>query len=221
MPSFRDRLLADVTSICQQLYQRRLETVRTQQLVSEKSKQDIHLLIGRLEGLRRADPFPDEASLDLAPLDGLKTKIDEQDGDDEVIQRELMDWVKGIAPMPDDGDANEPTATAAIDAAIPPINQRMLDALSLFRSTVDKTRVRLLRDRDRYDREAYTAARNDFTLARSVYGERLRLGQVEATNEGCAKMEQVLLPAVETATGDSFPDAIQAGADFLSNRIFA
>ncbi len=215
MSSFREQLLTDVSGLCQKLFKRRLALVQSQQLVSNESKQDIILLIAQLNQLRLLDPFPEEATTDLSPLNKLKTDIDAEDGDQFAIQETLMTWAGGIAPLP------EVEADASPDEATTPINQRMIDDLHLFRSTIDKSRVRLLRDRDRYDRKAYTSARNAFTLARAVYEERLKLNQIDATNEGCARMEQVLIPAVEAATGATFPADIQAGAKFMEDNTFA
>lgn len=215
MSSFRKQLLTDVSGLCQQLFQQRLALVQTQQLVSNDSKQDILLLIAQLNQLRLLDPFPEETTTDLSPLDKLKADIGNEDGDQFAIQKALMEWAGTIAPLP------EVQETISPDGGTTPINQRMIDNLHLFRSTIDKSRVRLLRDRDRYDRKAYTSARNAFTLARAVYEERLKLNQIEATNEGCARMEQVLIPAVEASTGASFPDDIQAGAKFMEDNTFA
>lgn len=219
MSSFRDKLLTDVSGLCQQLYERRLAIVQSQALVSEKSKQDIALLIFHLNQLFTLDPFPDEDRLDVAPLDQLRADVDAADNDTELVEQQLMAWVKGVSPAiasPED----EPTNTNRIKGGTTPINQRMIDNLQTFRSAIDRTRVRLLRERDRYDQDEYTAARNAFTFSRDVYAERLRLNQIEATNEGCAKMEQQMIPAVENATGATFPAAIQAGADFMSANIF-
>lgn len=215
MSSFREQLLTDVSGLCQKLFKRRLALVQRQQLVSNESKQDIILLITQLNQLRLLDPFPEEATTDLSQLNKLKTDIEAEDGDQFAIQQTLMTWAGGIAPIP------EVEAGASPDDATTPINQRMIDNLHLFRSTIDKSRVRLLRDRDRYDRKAYTSARNAFTLARAVYEERLKLNQIDATNEGCARMEQVLIPAVAAATGATFPADIQAGAKFMEDNTFA
>jgi hypothetical protein len=219
MPSFRDKLLADVSSLCQQLYERRLAAVQEQALVSEKSKQDIARLIFHLNQLFLLNPFPDERAVDRSPIDQLRRDIDAADHDQDLVEQQLMDWVKGLSPAVE-STGNEASATARSKGGTTPINQRMIDNLQTFRSTIDQTRVRLLRERDRYDQEEYTAARNAFTLARDVYAERLRLNQIKATNEGCADMEQVMIPAVEEATGATFPAAIQAGADFTSTNIF-
>jgi len=217
MSSFRKQLLAQVSGLCQELFRRRLELVRAQQLVSDKSKQDIILLIVQLDQLRLLDPFPEEADLDTAPLAQLEADLEAEDGDQFSIQEKLLAWTSTVAPAPVINAASPPPPADAPS----PLNQRMLDNLHLFRSTIDKSRVRLLRDRDRYDREAYTKSRNAFTLARAVYGERLRHNQIEASNEDNARLEQVLIPAVEAATGASFPADIQAGATFMENGSFA
>lgn len=218
MPNFREQLLTNVSGLCQQLYQKRLALVQQQQLVSEKSKDDVQLLIVQLNNLRTLHPFPAETDVDMAPLDKLRADIDAADGDHTAIEEELMDWVRNVR------SAGPPRVAASAEAnqeETSPINQRMIDDLSLFRATIDKTRLRLLREHDQYDREAYTSARNAWTLARSVYEQRLRLNQITATNEQAAKMEQELIPAADTATGATFPASIQAGADFMSEWIFA
>lgn len=215
MPSFREKLLTKVTSICQQLYERRLALVKTQALVSEKSKQDIILLILRLNKLREINPFPAEDDIDIAPLDKLKVDIAAAEGDQFAIQEELMAWVTGFHPEAEDVEVDAPSGVA-----IPPINQRMIDDLATFRSTIDRTRMNLMLAGDPADLDAYTSARNAFTLARAVYDERLKLDQVSATNADCAKMEQVLIPAVPDASGATFPGTIQAGADFISSKLF-
>ncbi|MEO0734766.1 MAG: hypothetical protein AAFZ52_18160 [Bacteroidota bacterium] len=216
MSSFRERLLTEVTELCQALFSRRLALVREQQLVSEKAKEDIQLLVFRLDGLRQLDPFPAEDEVDDTPLASLKTSLQDPDFDPAEGQNVIMDWVKnmGAAAGAEEG-AEEPDATTT-----PPLNQRMIDDLHQMRSEIDKSRVRLLRIGDHYDRKAYTEARNAFTFNRSVYAERLRLGQVDCTNAEVAEVEQVLTPAIVQATGASFPGDIQAAADFMEARIF-
>jgi hypothetical protein len=216
MPSFREQLLTDVSGLCQLLYESRQAVVRTQQLVSDESKQDIILLILQLNQLRVMDPFPEETEMDLAPLEKLKADIAAEDSDKKAIQSALMDWAKDVQ------SSTTPVAVAAERGLkIPsPINQRMIDNLSVLRSRIDKTRLRLLRNRDPYDKAEYVAARNAFTLARAVYQERLMLNQITATNEEAARMEQVIIPDVDQATGATFPETIQAGADFMSDNIF-
>jgi hypothetical protein len=217
MSSFREQLLTDVSGLCQRLYESRQAVVRTQRLVSDESKRNILLLIFQLNKLREMDPFPDKTEVDLAPLEQLKADIDEEESDKQAIQDALMEWAKNV-------HANDITRDAAASdestEAPSPINQRMIDNLSVLRSSIDKSRIRLLRNHDPYDKEAYVAARNAFTLARAVYQERLTLNQITATNEEAARMEQVIIPAVDEATGATFPGTIQAGADFMSKNIF-
>lgn len=216
MSSFRERLLTEVSGLCEQLFTRRIELVRSQQLVSEKSKEDIRLLILELDTLRHLDPFPNEAGVDRTPLEQLKVDLaNADDSSDEGNQQVLMDWVKAFRPAP------APATNGAQEEVTPILNQRMIDGLAELRSAIDKTRVRLLRERDRYDRPAYTAARNAFTLSRATYAERLRLNQVSCTNEEVATLEQKLTPDVEEAKGSNFPDTIQAAADFMATRVFA
>jgi len=106
-----------------------------------------------------------------------------------------MDWARKVH-SPDTYPMAESLEES--NAADPyPINQRMIDNLSVLRSAIDRSRLRLLRNRDPYDKAEYVAARNDFTLARAVYQERLTLNQITATNEQAARMEQVVIPAVK------------------------
>lgn len=217
MSSFREQLLTDVSGLCQRLYESRQAVVRTQQLVSDESKQDILLLIFQLNQLREMDPFPEETEVDLAPLEQLKAEVAAEDSDKQAIQDSLMEWAKNIH------SSGRPAAAATAESTPPlpsPINQRMIDNLSVLRSAIDSSRLRLMRDRDPYDKEEYVASRNAFTLARAVYQERLLLNQITATNAEAARMEQVIIPAVAEATGANFPAAIQAGADFMSEKIF-
>ena len=221
MPSFREKLLTDVTSICQQLYERRMVLVKTQARVSEGAKRDIINLILRLNELRTIDPFPTEQETDMAPLDKLKVDIDSADGDQFAIQDELMVWVNNFRPPVAlaSGGASAPMSSIS-STRTSAINQRMMDALASFRSTIDRTRMNLLLNGDPADPDAYTVARNAFTLARAVYDERLKLDQIDATNADCSQMEQVLIVCVRDATGATFPDTIQAGADFISSKLF-
>lgn len=220
MPSFREKLLTEVTSICQQLYERRLALVKTQALVSEDAKKDVIHLVLRLNGLRTIDPFPTEQDTDMTALDKLKTDIADADGDQFAVQEGLMKWVNDFHPEADYTDPGAVSDDYEKGGATPPINQRMIDALATFRSTIDRTRLNLMMKGDPADLEAYTSARNAFTLSRAVYDERLKLNQITATNADCAQMEQVLIPAVADASGTTFPDTIQAGADFISGKLF-
>ncbi len=213
MPTFREQLLTDVTEICEKLYHRRLARVAAQQLVSDKAKREAILLILQLEQLRAMDPFPAASALTLDPITQLKADVAAEDGDTDAIQETLMDWARGVV-------GTGPPEAARAAPVTEPINQRMIDDLNTLRSAIDSTRIDLLINNDPYDEDAYTAARNAFTLARAVYEERLRLNQIVATNAQAARMEQVIIPGVQNATGATFPDTIQAGADFMSAQIF-
>jgi hypothetical protein len=220
MPSFREKLLTEVTSICQQLYERRLALVQTQALVSEDAKQDVIHLVLRLNGLRAIDPFPTEQDTDMTALNKLKDDIADAEGDQFAVQQGLVDWVNDFHPQVAATDSGPVAAADEKGGGPPPINQRMMDGLAKFRSTIDRTRLNLMMNGDPADLEAYTSARNAFTLSRAVYDERLKLNQVTATNADCAQLEQVLIPAVRDASGATFPDTIQAGADFISGKLF-
>lgn len=220
MPSFREKLLTEVTSICQQLYERRLALVKTQALVSENAKQDIISLILRLNRLREIDPFPSEEDTDMSPLTKLKTDIDAAEGDQFAIQEELLDWVNNFNPQVAASTNGTASPDESPSSTIPPINQRMIDGLATFRAAIDRTRLNLMMNGDPADVDAYTSARNAFTLARAVYDERLKLNQISVTNADCAEVEQVLTRDVRDATGATFPGAIQAGADFVSSKLF-
>ncbi|TXF91027.1 hypothetical protein FUA23_04275 [Neolewinella aurantiaca] len=220
MPPFREKLLTEVTGICRQLYQRRLALVKTQALVSEDAKQDVIALVLRLNRLRALTPFPAEQETDMAPLEKLKAGIDDADADQFAIQEELIKWVNEFHPQTETAADGEVAPEDEKGGQIPPVNQRMIDNLASFRSAIDRTRLNLMLAGDSADPETYTAARNAFTLARAVYDERLRLNQITTTNADCAKMEQVLIPDVRDATGATFPGTIQAGADFISDKLF-
>ncbi len=220
MPSFREKLLTEVTGICQQLYERRLALVKTQALVSESAKQDVIKLVVRLNRLREITPFPSEQYTDMTTLKKLKTDIAAADGDQFAVQKELMKWVNDFHPQADATTSGAISPDYEEQEATSPINQRMIDDLATFRAKIDSTRLNLMMKGDSPDLEAYTAARNAFTLSRAVYDERLKLNQISATNADCSQMEQVLIPAVRDATGATFPGAIQAGADFISNKLF-
>lgn len=217
MSSFREQLLTDVSGLCQRLYESRQAVVRTQRLVSDESKRNILLLIFQLNQLREMVPFPEKTEVDLAPLEKLKIDVAAEGSDKQAIQDALMEWAKNVQS---NGTPRDAVVAEESPEAPSPINQRMIDNLSVLRSSIDKSRLRLLRNHDPYDKDEYVAARNDFTLARAVYQERLTLNQITATNEEAARIEQVIIPAVNEATGATFPDTIQAGADFMSNKIF-
>lgn len=220
MPPFREKLLTEVTGICQQLYNRRLALVKTQGHVSENAKQDVIRLVLRLNVLRGITPFPGEHETDMSPLDKLKADIAAADSDQFAIQKKLMEWATAFHPTVAKAHEGPASSEAALRAAPSPINQRMIDGLASFRATVDRTRINLMLKGDPADLDEYTAARNAFTLARAVFEERLKLNQVTATNADCTKLEQVLTPAVSNASGATFPATIQDGADFISDKLF-
>lgn len=217
MSTFRERLLPQVSTLCEQLFAHHLALVREQQLVSDKAKEDLTLLVLFYEQLCGLTPFPQETSVDVSPLDQLKTDLATDGNDAEASEVILLDWVRGVTQAPDPVPADEKTAAANSPS---PINQRMLDATSRLRSTIDKTRSRLLLSGDSYDRKQYTAARNAFTLARAAYDHRLKNNGVTATVEDATRAEGPLHQDIDTATGASFPGAIQAAADFMEARIF-
>jgi len=209
MATFRETLLTDVSELCKSLFEHRLTVVRSQQLVSEKAKNDILVLIVRLDELRKLTPFPAEADVDTNGLASLKTAIAAADAPQVAIQENLMTWATGVT-----GDI---TARAADSRSPSDLNQRMLDNLDVLRSTIDNRRLDLF---GQYDKEAYVEARNAYTLTRTIYAERLSLNQIDATGEDNKKMEDEIITAVAGATGANFPATIQASANFMEERLF-
>lgn len=210
MSTFRTNLLTQVTGICQELFERRLKQVIEQQLVSDKAKSDITVLIVQLNHLRDLDPFPQETDMDTYTLTQLKADIAAEDGNDDAIQAKLLTWAQNSSGV---STENAPTVTPT------PLNQRMLDNLDSLRTTIDRTRGRVLFD-DGYDQAAYVKARNAYTLARTVYQKRLQLNQIETTNEQAATMEDEIIAAIDTATAAKFPKELQASADFMRKASF-
>lgn len=217
MSTFRERLLPQVNDLYVQLFAHRLTLVREQQLVSDKAKADLTLLVLLYEQLCALQPFPGESTVDVSPLDQLKTDLASNGNNPEASEKTLMNWVRGVTKAPDPVPADEKAAAANSPS---PINQRMLDATSRLRSAIDKSRTRLLLSGDHYDRKKYTAARNSFTLARAAYDHRLKSNGITATAEDATKAEGSLFQDIDAATGASFPGAIQAAGDFMEARIF-
>ncbi|MEM6770813.1 MAG: hypothetical protein AAF597_09540 [Bacteroidota bacterium] len=217
MSTFRERLLPQVSTLCAQLFAHRLTQVREQQLVSDKAKTDLALLVLFYEQLFDLEPFPAEPDVDVNPLNQLKADLATDGNDHDASEVILLNWVRGVTQKPDPVPADEKDMAAL---SISPINQRMLDATARLRSTIDKSRSRLLLSGDHYDRVEYVAARNAFTLARATYDRRLQTNGITATVDDCAKAEGPLHNDIDTATGASFPGAIQAAADFMEARIF-
>lgn len=214
MNTYKKRLLARVCALCSDVLNRRIALVRTQGRVSDTARTSAGELYGGYDRLTRLDPFPDEGTLDESPLDALQTALADADGGPEEREQLIMNWLRNAAPTPATDDT-QPAAAPEIS----PANQRMLDATQRLRSAIDRTRVRLLTT-DRYDRAAYKAARNDFTLARAVFDQRLRQQTTDVSAEDTARAEGPLHDAISKATGASFPDDIQAAADFMRERIF-
>ncbi|MEM9929078.1 MAG: hypothetical protein AAF840_04630 [Bacteroidota bacterium] len=215
MSTFRNTLLADLTNLCQSLYERRIAQVITQQLVSDKAKKDIIVLVVQLNHLREKDPFPDQADLDTVAVEELKTAIQAADADDKAIQEKLLTWATNASGISINEEAEEDEENFNPS----PINQRMLDNLDTLRSTIDRTRGRVILDPD-YDHAAYVAARNAYTLSRTVYQKRLQLNQIETTNAQAAEMEDVIITDIANATAAKFPETVQASADFMSKSSF-
>ena len=214
MSTFRTELLTKVSGLCNTIFLFRLEQVREQQLVSDKAKEDLTLLVLFYEQLCHLDPFPDADSVDVGPLEQLKTALATADNDNGASEAALFDWVRTVTNSPDPVPADEKTAAANAPS---PINQRMLDATARLRSVIDTSRRRLF---GQYDRDKYKAARNAFTLTREAYDHRLNNNGITATVQDAAQAEGPLYRNIDTATGATFPDSIQAAADFMEARIF-
>lgn len=215
MSNYRERLLAEVCTLCRQLFELRLARTRTQDRVSGTARTNAVSILDGFDRIIILAPFPGEGSVDESPLSQLKTAIANPDHDPEDRERILIDWLNGVAPAGAPAEAEK-----ADPATIAPINQRMLDATARLRRSIDASRVRLLRSGDRYDRAAYTAARNDFTLARAAYDRRLQNNTITPTVEDASRAESELNAAISGATGTTFPGAIQAAANFMSKRTF-
>jgi hypothetical protein len=220
MSTFKNRLLTDLSGLCRELFSRRLQLVRQQQLVSEKAKEDIRQLILELHALSMLEPFPREEEADLSPLEELKASLADTDNDPEGSQEVLMAWVKDFRPPQVAAMGRPSSSSSEKGSGTKPVNQRMIDGVNTLRSTIDKTRTRLMLDGESYDRQAYVAARNEFTLAQSVYTERLQFNHIICTNEELSRVERVLLPGIDEADGDGFPDSIQVAADFMAQASF-
>lgn len=214
MSTFRAELLTKVSGLYNALFLYRLAQVREQGLVSEKAKEDLTRLVLFYEQLCSLRPFPAADRVDVAPLAQLEADLAATDNDAEASEAALLNWVRGVTNAPDPVPADEKAAAASSPS---PINQRMLDATARLRSVIDTSRRRLF---GQYDKEKYKAARNSFTLTRAAYDHRLMNNGITATVADAAQAEGPLYRNIDTATGASFPDAIQAAADFMEARIF-
>lgn len=210
MSTYRNKLLAEVCGLCQQLLDLRLALVRTQDRVSDTARKNALELQDGYVRIYTLDPFPDEGEVDESPLAQLKTALSDPDHDAEDREQILLDWLQTIAPLP-----AESTTDDAASPSISPLNQRMLDATFAMRSTIDATRARLMQANDYYDRAAYKASRNDFTLLRATFDRQLQNDQANISVVDAVRAETKLTPAIETATGANFPKTIQDAADFM------
>lgn len=214
MSNYKEILLARVCALCDELLSQRMALARTQERISDTARKNANAILNGYDRARKLDPFPEEGTVDESPLEDLKTALADPSSDPEDREQIIMDWLQGIAPFPLDNNFEKMDAPV-----ISPANQRMLDATMRLRSTIDTTRVRLMTT-DRYDRDAYKAARNDFTLSRSVFDQRLRNNNSDIDGEDTARAEGPLKDKIASATGETFPDAIQAAADFMRERVF-
>lgn len=212
MSNYRNRLLGEVCDLCQQLLARRVAVIRTQGRVSDTARSNTLALQDGFGRLIVLHPFPDETTVDESPLAQLKTALSAADTDPGDNERILLDWIGTAAPPPAGGLTTR--------VAVSPLNQRMLDATARMRRSIDATRVRLLLDGDTYDKAAYRAARNEFTLTRAALDQRLQSDTDVVTVADAVRAETVLTPAIDTASGTEFPNSIQEAADFMRVHTF-
>lgn len=217
MSNFQNRLLTKVGALCRQVFDARVAQAREGSRVSEKAKEDVYVLLLDYDRLCALEPFPEEYAVDQTPLEQLRAALEDAEGDPATNEEVLLNWVRAVAPSP---EASFVENALPSPPRISPINQRMLDATARVRIAIDASRGRLLDSSDPYDFKSYRAARNDFTLTRAAYDKRLTDGSVTANGEDASRVERTLTPAIASADGAGFPDAIQAAADFIRDRIF-
>ncbi len=95
----------------------------------------------------------------------------------------------------------------------------MIDLLHLMKDIIRATRRRLNDAGGGYDEDAYKSVRNQLYLTQHVYLEQLDNDLVFADHEGCARVEQVLYPAITDADVSNFVSSLQDLQDFLKERV--
>ncbi|MTB53571.1 hypothetical protein [Lewinella sp. W8] len=213
MNEFQQRLLAQAGHVGDQLFRHQLLLLSEQQTTGEDARSDALNILWSLVKMRDLVPFPPESSLDLTPLDKLRTELEEEDCDVLQCLADFNNWIGAVDPALTAGENDRPEN---VETSI--LNGRMRENLNGLRAATDSTRTRLLVSGENFDRSAFTAARNALTFTSAVYDEKLRLDLVQARNEECRQVE-AHIEDIKNASGANFPSRIQAAATYLEKRV--
>ena len=209
MPTKAD-ILTHLRQIAGLLYDHQLATAGSR--ISLEAKAYVIDLVDTLDRLTYTDPFPEVDENGHTTLVDINAECEDEEHPKDETSRKLQDWCTNTAPLP-------PSPTPASAPLLHPGTTRMLDNLSRYKSGITRHRLTLLRAGDRPGKEAYTSARNAYTLAHAAYAARLSSGRVAATVEENETLEEHREALTETSGAD-FPPHIQATADYLRERLF-
>lgn len=214
MSTVRQTLLEHAHTACEQCFTRQLELIAEAHRLSSDVK-DLNATL-YLEVLRIAklNPFPndvpDETLTEITSTNAVVETAATPD-DLEALQEKLLEQLKSIGEPAD--DKVSPASTDNL------LNKRMIDLLYLMKDKIRTTRRRLNDAGGGYDEDAYRSVRNQLYLTQHVYLEQLDNDLVFADHEGCARIEQVLYPAILGADVSSFVSSLQDLQDFLKARV--
>ncbi len=207
-------LLADLRTACRKCIQGRFAQLEDAQRVSRVVRDRAIAVFVHYQAL---EDMAEELSYDpsyTAFLMAIDSSLEDSSTDINAIELSLINFMGQLNRL-NESEVNVGVLTTN------PLNKRMIDTLFLLKDKIRIARQRLNDAGEEYDAAAYVTARNRCSLAQSVYIGQLHRDIVHCTHEEIATMEQLYLPAIEHASGDSFVGAIEEVATFLEERILA
>lgn len=212
MSNARQQVLQLVTTAAHNSYTRQLEFLVEAKRLSSDIRDDIVSLFLEISRLEHLQPFPEVTDVRISEISSSSAIISDAASQDDLdaLIKKLQDEVSAIAP------SNLPLEPLMTDDLL---NKRMIDLMGILKQKVREAARRHNDDGGHYDQDAFVSVRNQIYLSRRVYLEQLDHDLVQATNEDCATLEQVIYPDIINSTADGFIGSLKALLDFLKSRV--
>lgn len=212
MSNARQRLLEQVISIEKSSYAKQLAFLTDVKRVSSECRERFSDLLQEISLISELDPMPDVEESVFVELEDLATSLVESGDQTEFNANidKLQSILNDIAPAFGEVDLFNTSDL---------LNKRMIDLMGVMKHKIRFTARRHNDAGGGYDKAAFISARNQAYFARHVYIDKLDQDLVKATNEDCAKIEQLLYPGIVNSTPDEFVGSIVALLDFINAQM--
>lgn len=214
MSNARQQVLLQATTAAHNSYSCQLKLLVNSKRLSSDIKEKIVSLFLEISRLDRLSPFPDVPDDVVANITS-KSVVNCDDCTQDDLNAVILALQNSLNSIGANDTFIDPLMTDDL------LNKRMIDLMGDVKRNIRQTARQHNDNGGHYDKDAFVSVRNQVYLSRRVYLEQLDHDLVQATNEDCATIEQIIFPNILNSTADQFVATVEALSEFLKDRVLS